>query len=1330
MAAKYDPEREAHKAWLGLLQPVGLVVSPPAMLRAQVVLDKNVVEIQQTFDAVCERPPSVIAEPDPQLLDFPRFATEVLGWQIEDIAGAPGGPEVSSTLACHLPQYNDTLTPDYVAIDGMGDGTPLLLVSIVERGLPLDKPLLDDVHDGWRASPQARIERLLRETEVPAGLLLNGDVIRLVYAPRGESSGHIGFPVAEMCTVQGRPILAALHMLLDEHRVFAAPDGQRLLDLLVESRKYQNEVSTRLADQVLGALWQLLRGFQAADDAANGRVLYDLARTEPEHIYGGVLTTIMRLVFLLYAEDQGLMPDDPVYARHYAVSGLFDQLRGDAGRYPDTMDQRFGAWSRLLSTFRLIYDGGSHGALNLPTRHGQLFDPDAYPFLEGRPIGVGRVMGERFDAPRVSDGVLWRVLDGLLMLDGERLSYRALDVEQIGSVYEAMMGFDVKTLPGRAIAVRSKDIVVDLDACLAQPPGKRKKWIEAAAETKLGRTAGTALKKAKTVEDIVAALDRKVSPRTPRPLPPGALFLQPGEERRRSGSHYTPRELTEPIVRTTLRPVLEGLGETPTPEQILDLKVCDPAMGSGAFLVEACRQLAEALVEAWRVHDRLEAEIPAGEEPLLVARRRVAQRCLYGVDKNPFAVNLAKLSLWLVTLSRDHAFTFLDHALKCGDSLVGLTVEQIATFDWRSNSEDQVDWLHRQVKAAISKALHLRAQIRSEEPDSYHHCAEVEAQTNSVLGYSRRAADLVLAGFFSAGHSKARPSKLAERRESTRAKFRAALDARAIDAMGTALAEFHGNPLCPKPFHWEVEFPEVFAAGGFHGIVGNPPFLGGTRIGGHIGIAFHDYLNQAMEGTTGLTDLVAFFMRRGYDLLRPGGALGFVTTNSVAQGDTREGGLGEICRSGGQIIAARRRVVWPGIASVVVSVVHVAKPPVPLRERELDGRTVSGITPFLLKGDSLDPPRGLIANQGVCFTGTKVWGAGFVFEDKPSRGSSSLEDYEALRAAGDEAIDDVVRPFLGGVDFNSSPTHEPSRLVIDFGDLPMSEARRWPTLFRIVEERVKPVRATNKQRNYREEWWKHANRVQAAPDYAEAHGRVLASTIVSPRHAIGFVPNGTVIANSMVLFLLHEWPAFSLLQSSAHESWARFMGSSMKDDPRYITPCFETFPLPKGWSTRPGLTVTGSTYHAFRAALMVRNDEGLTATYNRFHDPDEHAPDVVRLRELHAEMDRAVLDAYGWTDIPTDCEFLLDYEIDEETWSNKKKPYRYRWSDDVHDEVLARLLDLNQKRYEEEVAAGLHAKKGKRTRRAAKPRKKVAPAPKPVDDLPLFGSTAQEDPEC
>ena len=163
---------------------------------------------------------------------------------------------------------------------------------------------------------------------------------------------------------------------------------------------------------------------------------------------------------------------------------------------------------------------------------------------------------------------------------------------------------------------------------------------------------------------------------------------------------------------------------------------------------------------------------------------------------------------------------------------------------------------------------------------------------------------------------------------------------------------------------------------------------------------------------------------------------------------------------------------------------------------------------------------------------------------------------------------------------------------------------------------------------------------------------------------------------------------FCALQSRLHEIWARFFGSSMKDDLRYTpSDCFETFPFPRGWRTDPALEAAGQAYYDFRASLMVRNDEGLTKTYNRFHDPEEDDPDIAKLRELHAAMDRVVLDAYGWKEIPTHCEFLLDYEIDDEEGTKRKKPYRYRWPDDTRDDVLARLLELNAQRPKREAGA-------------------------------------------
>ncbi len=161
----------------------------------------------------------------------------------------------------------------------------------------------------------------------------------------------------------------------------------------------------------------------------------------------------MRLVFVLYAEERDLMPADALYEENYGLRGLFKKLRDDAARHgDDLMDRRYGAWARLLALFRLIHAGGGREGFRFTARKGRLFDPDRFPFLEGRADAE-----EAPDAlPLLSDGTIWRVLERLLVLDGERLSYRTLDVEEIGSVYQAVMGFRVERRPGRALVLRSK----------------------------------------------------------------------------------------------------------------------------------------------------------------------------------------------------------------------------------------------------------------------------------------------------------------------------------------------------------------------------------------------------------------------------------------------------------------------------------------------------------------------------------------------------------------------------------------------------------------------------------------------------------------------------------------------------------------------------------------------------------------------------------------------------------------------------------------------------------------------------------------------------------
>ena len=1335
-----DPNTRAHLEWLGFIQPNGLVVSAPALVKAGAILNRQDAEGQvRLAGCLDEREIDPARGPEPCLHDFRTFATRVLGWRFspKGYAGTEAAP-IPAELQVPLPDYGETLHPDFAVRerDPRNDESPWqLLVQVLDSGQDFDQPATGS--GGLEASPQGRAERLLRGAGVPAGLLVNGVAVRLISAPRGESSGWMDFRFADLIRTAGRPLCSALRLLLSEQRLLALPRSQRLAALLEDSRKYQNEVSERLAEQVMHALYELLRGLQAAHDASGGELLREPLSSEGDRndVYRGVLAVILRLVFLLYAEERGMLPEDETFVRHYSVAGLYRRLREDAALHPDTMDQRFGAWAQLLVLFRLIHDGArghrTVGAVRLPERRGALFDPDRFRFLEGRHGARQKI--ERVRPPLVSDGVVYRVLEKLLVLDGERLSYRTLDVEQIGSVYETIMGFRLETATGRSVAIKPAKRLgapntVDLDALLAEPKGKRAGWLRERVDRTVTPTVAKGLRNADTAEDLHAALDRVLDKAaTPDLVPPGTLVLQPNEERRRSGSHYTPRELTEPIVRHTLAPILDRLrgedGRAPTPERILDVKICDPAMGSGAFLVETCRQLADTLIDAWGAHGEMPV-IPPDEDEVIFARRLVAQRCLYGIDRNRMAVDLAKVSLWLSTLARDHPLTFVDHAFRHGDSLVGLTRRQIDALHWKGGTRVLTGF---GVREALDVASDLRRQIReADDTVTDRELQNLWRDAGDALAEVRLFGDLVLAAFF----EKSKPKD----RESRRLAYREVIRNRKAWDYAVELEEGRNAEVPFAPFHWQIEFPEVFEREnpGFDGFVGNPPFAGKNALAASNIDGYLRWLKTLHEQSHGNADLVAHFYRRAFNLVRDGGAFGLIATNTIAQGDTRSSGLRWICKHGGEIYRATKRVKWPGEAAVVVSVLHVAKGEI-VGSRVLDGANVDNLTAFLFhRGGHEDPVR-LKANAGKSFVGSYVLGMGFTFDDTDKKGvASPLAVMQRLIEANPRNRE-VIFPYIGGKEVNTSPTQAHHRYVINFGNFPLRRedsnvswatmgsrqraeclrsgrvpfdypdavAADWSEILAIVEQRVKPGRMTVNRKIRRERWWQFGDRQPALCAAIAGLERVLVCAIVSNKISFTYLPTRMVFSHKLAVFPFQGFSALCALQSNVHEIWARFFSSTMKDDINYSpSDCFETFPFPEDWETHAILGVAGKLYYEHRAAIMVQNNEGMTKTHNRFHDPYENDSEIIRLRDLHTAMDRAVLDSYGWIDVPTDCDFLLDYEIDEATWGRKKKPYRYRWPKHVRDEVLARLLTLNAERAAEEARSdGIRSRDRPRTKK-------------------------------
>lgn len=386
------------------------------------------------------------------------------------------------------------------------------------------------------------------------------------------------------------------------------------------------------------------------------------------------------------------------------------------------------------------------------------------------------------------------------------------------------------------------------------------------------------------------------------------------------------------------------------------------------------------------------------------------------------------------------------------------------------------------------------------------------------------------------------------------------------------------------------------------------------------------------------------------------------------------------------------------------------------------------ISAFLFHAGGNEDPSVILANANKSFKGSDIYGTGFVFDDSELKATPVAEIQRLIEQNPKNA--ERIFPYIGGEEVNSSPTHSHHRHVINFGDMSEEDARIYPDLMKIIEEKVKPERIKNNRETYRRYWWQYAEKRPGLIKAIEPLKKVLVTCIVSKHLSFVFLSKNIVFAKSLFIFPLQANAAFCTLQSRYHEVWARFFSSTLEDRLAYRpSDCFETFPFPKNWETNSTLEAVGKKYYDYRAALMVRNNQGLTDTYNRFHDPDEGDSDILKLRELHAQMDRAVLNAYGWADIPNNCEFILDHadEDDENSSGRQKKPWRYRWPEEIHDEVLARLLELNQERAEEERLAGTNSenktKQKKGIKKGTKSRKALTEPP----TIPNFPSTSAQE---
>ncbi|MBE7550036.1 MAG: hypothetical protein HS126_03020 [Anaerolineales bacterium] len=1447
--------------WLSLVSLSGLLVSEPVLATAFPHGPERVEpRLLRRFPREWERfRLNQGADPQERWLDF--ILHDLLGLGLDPAHRLTKGQTLPPQTIIELREISQHLRPARVLVDKQG--VPLLLIGIVPLEQGLDR--IETASGRWRASPFTKFDRLLRESGVPLGLLTNGLDWRLIYAAPGLTTATLTW--AAQTWADERLTLDAFYTLLRAERFRTTKDTKgtkgkegkeggevSLLNLIRESQNRQVDVADQLGEQVRAAVGLFVQALDAADRSSGGALLASLPL---DQVYELSISLMMRLVFILYAEENGLLPHGEVlYDRGYGLTYLTGRLEQERRLDAESFGRAGDAWGQLLAAFRLIFAGCPHPDLSLRPYGGELFDP-------------GRYGGLLEDARlQLSNATVYAILRKLTFarvrlgrdLLPQRVSYRSLDIEQIGYVYEGLLDHRLARAGAEPLLQLKTpkdggEALVSLAELEALPPERRAAFLAGASRRDEAVIAGELAavdeeSQADLADEFGPELAARAAPYagvilSGGVIPPDHLYVTTGQSRRAMGAHYTPQSLTAPIVETTLGPlvyerfevveeiepqrtqreenkenlsdlrvlrgeeeiepqraqrtqreedkenlsdlrVLRGL-EKPAarwqgmglkaPRDILNLKVCDMAMGSGAFLVQACRYLAERLVEAWDIRERdlnelnepqraqrtqreenkkekenlsdlrvLRGEeevepqrapreenkeekenlsdlrvlggsnIPARiqitpfgdastarpqerllpdnrEERITLARRLVAERCLYGVDKNPLAVEMARLSLWLATLAKDRPFTFLNHALKCGDSLVGAGVDSLLRWpqDVRGTT---MPLLQELLKQDLLRAAEARRRLQSftvVEVEDAAAKARLHAEAEAALARLKLGGDLLTGARLAESDARRQKELLAELVE----RFIAAeseADLRPYPAAHRAL----DAAAKVRPFHWPFEFPEVFLPpeadpatptalldAGFDAFVGNPPFLGGTRISTTLGNDYLQVLQTEYPDFHSRADLCSLFFVRAFSKINRHGKLGLIATNTISQGDTREAGLEVIARRGGSVFSARSSMSWPGQAAVFVSVVHITKEETQ-NKRLLDNRIVDRITSRLDEILVTDNPKQLLQNQGKCFSGSKLDGNGFVI--KPEEAESLLQK--------DQKNKDVLFPYLNGEDLNSRPDQFPTRWVVNFFDWELSKAENYPDCLEIARERVYPSRQKHSEKRTREHWWQFQRVRPELYQTIEPLQRVLAVAQTSRTLAFAFVQKGIVYSTMTIIFAFEENWALALLQSSVHELWVRRYASTLKQDVRYTpSDVFQNFPFPQNSTPeqRAALEQVGEQYHEHRRQVMLARQEGLTATYNRFHDPACQDSDIAELRRLHVEMDQAVLAAYGWSDVTLDHAFR-----------GTGKEARFTLSEGVKEELLRRLLLLNFEIAAEEEKTTKNTKSAKEKGKAKK----------------------------
>ncbi|MGQ7297911.1 Eco57I restriction-modification methylase domain-containing protein [Quadrisphaera sp. KR29] len=1246
---------------------------------------------------------------------------------VADVLGWGEYFDMSDAVQVTASNLDRSVTVTSTGMLSVADG-PSALVLVVEPTEDLAAPGAD----GWTATALDRAAALLRASgeggtaRIPVAVVTDGRWWALAWQ---SAQGAAGSGVFDGALFREEPDLRDAFWALARLTSLAAGSSDRRLHALFEASVVSaEEITDALGSQVRASVELLVQSFSTSHLRALADGFVTPLPADGHEVYDAAVTSMMRVVFLLFAEANELLPTEQLYREAYAISDVLDRLderrRHAVGVEGDeALAATYDTWHRLLAASRALFDGATFEDLRMPAYGGSLFDPSRFPWLTAVDPSTGGL------AVLVDDRVMYHVLRSVqhAVVDGEdrQVSFRELDVEQIGYVYEGLLGYSARYTEEVVVGLQGPEAGAEPEVPLEllheftdeagedpdefaaqlvawlkkdQPAAKARtarqlaKAYAANADTAVEDEARRRLRPVVGDGDLVEELAgyytlMRQDPRgLPLVVPAGGLVVVETRSRATSGTHYTPRSLAEEVVHHALEPLVYSPGPLQTADttqwmpvsssELLDLKVADIAVGSGAFLVAAARYLGDRLLEAWDREGITRSDTTAEKRRRreVEARREVIAQCLYGADINPMAVEMCKLSLWLVSLDPNRPFSFVDDKIFCGNSLLGLTeLRQLEGLHINpSPARLRNPGFTVDVREAIQRATEIRHQLASPVSDgdamrSTRAKRRLMQQLHDQLTQLRALADGVVAAGLRLGGKPGRALDEAYENLSyallrEEVGDRAMLN-RIIDEGLAPSAETDYDRW--RPLHWVLEAPDVvLEGGGFDAIIGNPPFLGAKKISQAMGANVRSWLvEQVASGTSGNADLVAYFFLRAESLLSSlTGQLGLVATNTIAQGDTREVALDRMISRGVVLRRALQSAPWPARSANLeyAAVWASASAPAPGTSFVCSGVEVAAISTRLeAQGRVAGRPFRLVENRGIAFIGSNINGIGFILPEAEAR----------QMMAADPRNSAVLRPYLNGEDLNGRVDCSASRWVIDMGSMDEQQVRSFVEPFRWLERQLLPYRSglTNKPA-LRQHWWRYESRAQKLYQVASEFTQVLAVALVSKAVMPVRVSTGQVFSHMLGVFVTDDHEDQAILSSSLHQTWAVTYGSTLETRIRYTpSDVFETFPRPQQSGS---LATVGRTLDEERRDVMVRRQLGLTKLYNLVNDPEVRGDaDVDRLRDIHVALDEAVAGAYGWDDIRLGHGFHTYRQME-----------RFTVSPAARVELLDRLLEENHRR--------------------------------------------------